>query len=68
MPLSQFESLEYLYTLKKALKTYDLDPANNIKAKKVLNPPYNTAGPIYPKVLAALSVAEESQLGYTQFV
>ena len=36
-----------LLTLKKVAKTCEVEPANRIKDKKVLNPPLSTAGPIF---------------------
>lgn len=46
-------------TLKNVWKTYDLLVLSNTKAKKVLNPPLNTAGPIDESVLTALSETKQ---------
>ena len=42
-------------TLKKEMNTWDFDPTVKMKARKVLNPPLRTAGPISVSVLLILS-------------
>ena len=42
-------------TLKNEMNTWDLDPTVNMNARKVLNPPFKTAGPISVNVLRILS-------------
>ena len=42
-------------TLKKVLKTYDVEAAKSMNAKKVLKPPLKTAGPISLRADAARS-------------
>ena len=44
-----------LLTLKKVLKTYELENASSTMAKNVLKPPFHTAGPISRKVARARS-------------
>ena len=54
----QGEPISRLFTLKKVLKTYELENANSTMAKNVLKPPFHTAGPISRKVARARSKKE----------
>ena len=51
----QGEPTSRLFTLKKVLKTYELENASSTMAKNVLKPPFHTAGPISRKVARARS-------------
>ena len=46
------------FTLKKVVKTCDVEKAVRMKARKVLKPPLRTAGPMSRRVLTALSSPE----------
>ena len=54
----QGEPISRLFTLKKVLKTYELENASSTMAKNVLKPPFHTAGPISRKVARARSKKE----------
>ena len=56
--IQQGEPISRLFTLKKVLKTYELENANSTMAKNVLKPPFHTAGPISRKVARARSKKE----------
>lgn len=43
-------------TLKKVIKIYDSDEGSKTIARNVLNPPFQTAGPMYCNAFVALSV------------
>ena len=51
-------SLPDTFTLKKVVKTCDVEKAVRMKARKVLKPPLRTAGPMSRRVLTALSPPE----------
>ena len=53
--IQQGEPTSPLFTLKKVLKTYELENASSTMAKNVLKPPFHTAGPISRKVARARS-------------
>ena len=53
-------------TLKKVLKTYDLEKASKMKARNVLKPPNETAGPIRIRVCRTRSVRERVTLTVTE--
>ena len=56
--IQQGEPISPLFTLKKVLKTYELENASSTMAKNVLKPPFHTAGPISRKVARARSKKE----------
>ena len=56
--IQQGEPISRLFTLKKVLKTYELENASSTMAKNVLKPPFHTAGPISRKVARARSKKE----------
>ena len=47
-----------IFTLKKVPKIYESDVARTTKAKKVLNPPFRTAGPIFCRAVIDRSVRD----------
>ena len=58
--IQQGEPISPLFTLKKVLKTYELENASSTMAKNVLKPPFHTAGPISRKVARARSKKKNS--------
>ena len=50
------EIYDWYYTLKNVMKTCDLDPPRNTKARNVVMPPFIMAGPIITKAFWALSM------------
>ena len=58
--IQQGEPISPLFTLKKVLKTYELENASSTMAKNVLKPPFHTAGPISRKVARARSTKKNN--------